>query len=278
MKKRMVVARSGVIDGILTPPEVIIESAKQYNEEYIPLTDEHDIRKPPIGRVCSAKVVVSDDGTYLLECEAEFFDDNFDLFTKSGKVVNIQGEEEATFSARGNQTFEEDEEIAGLYDELQKLGSGEHGKKYREDSLEPLQVLIIGCGFFVLQGIANGFFSKLGEDLYEKAKLKLKQIFEKRPLPPKEKILQFQFFIKSAIGRTIEVNVVITNPSENDIEGFFYYVPNILDERLSNLPLDELDLCRVVFSYEFTQLKLIYALRSDCIPVSMNILEKDENL
>lgn len=270
-------ARSGVIDQVLTPPEVIVESAKQYNQEYIPLTIGHDIRKPPIGRVVSAEVVVLDDGTHLLQGEAEIFEasDNFNLLAKNGKSVKIHAEEVDNFQAFGNQAFEEDEDVAPLYQELRKLGSGDIDREYREDSVDPISLLIIGLGVFTLQGIANGFFSKLGEDLYEKLKLKLKKIFEKKSFKQKENLLQFQLFINSNTGRTIEVNVVTTNPSQNDLDGFFDFVPNMLDTTLSSLPIDNLDVCRVVFSYEFTQLKLLYALRSDGVPITLDRIEKD---
>lgn len=110
-KVTMVIARSGVIDRVLTPPEEIVEWAKQYNDEYIPLTIEHDIRKPPIGRVVSAEVVVLEDGTHLLQAEAEIFEasDDFDSLPKNHKYVKIQAEEVDKFQVFGNQTFEEDE-------------------------------------------------------------------------------------------------------------------------------------------------------------------------
>lgn len=270
-KMKMVMARSGVIDQVRVPPEVIVEFAKQHNEEYISVTMGHDIRKPPIGRVCSAEVVVLDDGTHLLQGEAEIFEesDDFESIPKSEKVIKIWAEEVDRFQAFGNQTFEEDEDIAELYKQLRELGSGDPNRAYREDSIEPLSLLIIGFGIFAIQGISNGFFSKLGEDLYEALKLKLKNIFEKKSLKHKENLLQFQFFVNSNAGKIIEVNVVITNPSQEDVDGFFHYVPAMLDTMLLGLPLDDLDLCRVVFSYKFTQLELLYVLRSDGLTIKL---------
>lgn len=280
-KVKMIIARSGVIDQVLTPPEVIVESAKQYNEEYIPLTIEHDIRNPPIGRVVSAKVIVLDDGTHLLQGEAEIFEesDNLDLLPKNHKSIKIRAEEVDNFLVLGNQTFEEDDDVADIYQELRELGAKDRNRVYHEDSVEPISLLIIGFGIFALQGISNGFFSKLGEDLYEKLKLKLKNIFEKKSLKQRENLLNFQFFVifvNSDASRTIEVNVVITNPSQNDLDGFFTFVPAMLDTMLSGLPVDDLDICRVVFSYEFTQLKLLYVLRSDGVPISLYRIERND--
>lgn len=271
-KIKMVMARSGVIDQVLIPPEVIVESAKQHNEEYIPVTGGHDIRKPPIGRVCSAEVVVLDDGTHLLQCEAEIFEesDNFESIPKSEKVIKIRAEEVDTFQAFGNQAFEEDEDLVGLYKQLREFGGGDPDQAYREDSIDPFSLLIIGFGIFAIQGISNGFFSKLGEDLYELLKLKLKKISEKKSLKQKENLLQFKFFVNSNAGRTIEVNVVITNPSQENVDGFFHYVPAMLDAMLWELPLDNLDLCRIVFSYKLTQLELLYVLRSDGLPIDIH--------
>jgi hypothetical protein len=267
----MEIARSGVIDRVLTPPEEIIEWAKQYSNEYIPLTIEHDIRKPPIGRVVSAEVVVLEDGTHLLQAEAEIFEesDDFDSLPKNNKTVKIQCEEVDKFQVFGNQTFEEDKDVASIYQELRELGGGNRNRHYREDSVEPISLLIIGLGIFTLQGIANGFFSKLGEDLYEKLKLKLKHIFDKKSLKQNENLLQVQFFIEIPTGKKIEVNLVITNPSKRDVDGLFTIAPSILYTMISSLPLDDLNVCRVVFSYELTEIKLLYMLRSDGVPITL---------
>jgi hypothetical protein len=278
-KVKMVIARSGVIDRVLTPPKVIVESAKQFNEEYIPFTIEHDIRKPPIGRVISAEVEVLDDGTHLLQGEAEIFEesDNLELLPQNGKSIKILAKEIDKFLVFGNQTFEEDIDVADLYQELRELGGGDLSRVYREDSIEPLSLLIIGFGIFAIQGISNGFFSKLGEDLYETLKLKLKKIFEKKSLIESERLLQFKFFVDCHFGRVVEVNVVITNPSQQDLDGFFAFVPTMLETMLLDLQLDDLDICRVVLSYEFTQLKLLYMLRSDSVPITLYRIEREED-
>ncbi|MFG3817211.1 hypothetical protein [Limnothrix redekei] len=275
-KVKMVMARSGIIDHVLITPEVIVESAKQYNQEYIPLTSEHDIRTPPIGRVVSAEVVVLDDGTHVLQGEAEIFEesDYLDSMPQDGKFIKIRPEEANKFLAFGNQSFEKDEDITDLYRELRELGDHDLNRVYREYSVEPLSLLIIGFGIFALQGISNGFFSKLGEDLYEQLKLKLKNIFEKKSLKKTENLLQFNFFVNSYSGRTVEINVIITNPTQDDIDGFFKYVPKMLDVMLPSLPIDDLDVCRVVLSYEFTQLKLLYLLRLDGVPLTSYYLNK----
>lgn len=273
---QMVMDRSGVIDNEFTPPEEIINALEKHKDDYIPLTIGHDVRKPPVGRIWPTTVTVDDDGTYLLQAKGEVFEelDDLDSIPKGKRVVRIQAEEVETFQAIGNQTFEEDEDIADLYRELQHLGSGEVNQAYRENSVDPISLLIIGCGVFVLQGISNGFFSKLGEDLYEALKLKLKNIYARKRLKEKEQLLLFKLFITSSAGKTVEVNIVITNPSCEDIDGFFNFVPAMLDTMLPQIPIDDLDLCRVVFSYQFAELKVLYGLRSDSIPVMLYYREK----
>lgn len=101
-------------------------------------------------------------------------------------------------------------------------------------------------------------------------------MFETKSLKQKESLLQFKLFVNTNAGRTVEVNVVITNPSQEDLDGFFNFVPAMLDTMLSGLPLDDLNLCRVVFSYEFTQLKLLYVLRSDDLPINLYRVERDD--
>lgn len=264
-------ARSGVVERVFTSPETIIESAKLYNTNYIPVTNEHDIRKPPIGRVVCAEVVLQGEAEVVLQGEVEMFEesDHFEILTKGDKSVKIDAEEIKNFQVFANQTFEEDEHIADLYQELRRLGSGEDNQVYREDSIEPISSLIIVLGIFTITGIANGFLSKLGEDIYNKLKLTLKNIFKKKSFKQKENILQFQLFLRSHTDKIVEINIVITNPSENDLDGLFAKVPTMLNTMLLDLPIDDLDICRVVFSYEFNELKLLYMLRSDCVPISL---------
>lgn len=273
---QMVMDRSGVIDNEFTSPEEIINALENYKDIYIPITIGHDVRNPPVGRSWPTAITVDDDGTHLLQADGEVFEesDDLDLIPKGKRVVRIQAEEVETFQALGNQTFEEDENRADLYRELQRLGSGEASQAYRENSVDPISLLMLGCGVFVLQGISNGFFSKLGEDLYESLKLKLKAIYGREPLKAKEQLLLFKFFVNNSAGRTVEVDIVITNPSYEDIDGFFDFVPAMLDTLLPQIPLDDLDLCRVVFSYQFTELKVLYGLRSDSIPVMLYYREK----
>ena len=273
---KFVMDRSGVIDGEVTLPEVIIKALEQSKDEYIPLAIGHDIRKCPIGRSYASSIEILDDGTYLLHGEAEIFEesDDFDAISKSGRVVKIRAKSIDTFTALGNQTFEEDEDVAALYEELRELGCGDRNQAYRENSIEPMSLLIIGFGVFAAQGISNGFFSKLGEDLYELLKLKLKKIFEKKSSDRKDNLLQFQFFVNTNTGKTVEINVVITNPSQEVLDNFFDSVPTIVEKTLSKIPLENLDLCRIVFSYESMQLKLLYALRLDGVPVNLIFGEK----
>lgn len=267
---QMVMDRSGVIDNEFTPPEVITQALKDHKDNYIPLTVGHDIRNPPIGRVWPTTVVVSDDGTHLLKAEGEIFEeiDNLSSVQAGQRTVRIQAEEVQTFQAFGNQTFEEDEDVADLYRDLRNLGSGSEDQAYRENSVDPISLLIIGCGVFIVQGISNGFFSKLGEDLYEVLKRKLQKIYERKQLEDKEQLLQFQLFVISEAGRPIEINIVLTNPSQKDIDEFFNCGLVILDSVLPRIPLDDLDLCRIVFSYQSTGLRILYGLRSDSIPIT----------
>jgi hypothetical protein len=52
----------------------------------------------------------------------------------------------------------------------------------------------------------------------------------------------------------------------------------ILDsELLSNLQIDELDICQLIFSYEFTKLQLLYVLRSDGVPFNLYQIDEAEN-
>ena len=94
-------------------------------------------------------------------------------------------------------------------------------------SLDPVSVIAIAAGVFVLGEITKGFFSKLGQDGYETLKAGLKKLLGRRKNGETEKLLMFEFVVRKD-EHTFHVELVATNPSAQQID-------DILTKHLSEL-------------------------------------------
>ncbi|PSO50582.1 MAG: hypothetical protein BRC33_02810 [Cyanobacteria bacterium SW_9_44_58] len=123
-KRKVPIETTGVIDRELITYEALLSMKKQLDHTYLPLTIEHDIRNPPVGRIVSAEIVKLEDGNYLLEGEAEVFESTDDLskIKDTSKSIRTYSEDIETFQIscddRGSTT-----EIDQLRKEIEPLAS-----------------------------------------------------------------------------------------------------------------------------------------------------------
>jgi hypothetical protein len=82
--------------------------AASVNNNYIPFTREHDIRKVPIGRVASATIVRLDDGEFAVNGVIEVFEEADTLSSLRGDGRRIRNETEkiSTFTVGYDRTYE----------------------------------------------------------------------------------------------------------------------------------------------------------------------------
>ena len=246
--------------------EALNSLASQINERYLPINVNHDIRQPTVGRLVSAEVVKMPDGEYAVDGIGELFEpsDTLASLTGDGRKMDITVDDVETFSVHYDRAFM-NEEGRKLLQELEDL-SGQKPRPTIKKAFEPTSILLIGVGIFALGGIATGFFSKLGEDLYDKLKKTLVTYYEKKTSA--DQILDFRFSIEKN-NRVFEVHVLISSPTEQIINDFFSEGIGKIDETLDFL-YSELakDVARVVLEYKDNKLTFSYAVRSDCVPLS----------
>jgi hypothetical protein len=208
------------------------------------------------------------DGEYAVDGISEIFEpsDTLASLTGDGRKMNIEVDNVETFSVRYDRAFMS-EEGKELLQELEDL-SGQKPQPTIKKALEPISILLIGVGIFSLGAIGTGFFSKLGEDLYEKLKKTLVNYYEKKTSA--DQILDFRFSIEKN-NRVFEVHVLMSSPTEQIINDFFSEGISRIDETLDFL-YSELakDVARVVLEYKDNKLTFSYAVRSDCVPLSFN--------
>ena len=253
------------LHGDMIHPKALEDAARQIKERYLPMNIEHDIRRPPIGRIVSAEVIKLQDGEYALQGTAELFEesDSLESLIGDGRKIPIRDQDIQTIVVEYDRTFQDKEGQELLRGLSQISGEIEKPREIIKKALEPISTLLIGAGVFVVGSIAKGFFSKLGSDAYERLKHALIKYFRKKI--SSEQILDFRFSVKQH-NRTFEVHVLVVNPSKQKLDELFISRFNGVDSLLVSLFLSESDVARVVLEYENQRLLIRYAVRSDSVP------------
>lgn len=271
MKKIQMIMASSHVDlhGDKLTREALQSMASQVKERYLPININHDVRYPPIGRLTSAEVVELPDGESALLGIGELFEesDTPESLVGDGRKIKIRDKDIATISVYYDRTFL-DEEGQELISELSKISSEEPTLTLKK-ALEPIQLLLIAAGVFVLGSIAQGFFKKIGSDLYEKLRDTLIKYYEKKPRS--DQIIDFCFSVRQG-ERVFEVNVLVDKPSDTELNDLFTSGFKEVDALLTSLSIDEkMDIAKLVLEYKSRKLLVRYATRSDSVPFTFRI-------
>jgi hypothetical protein len=124
---------------------------------------------------------------------------------------------------------------------------------------------MIAAGVYIVGSIAKGFLSKLGSDIYEKLRDTLVQYYRKQKRP--DSILDFCFYVNDR-GKEVEIHVLLTNPTDEDVSELLDNQFAELDKLLASLPLKESEVSSVVLEYKKQNLSIQYAVRKDAVPLT----------
>jgi hypothetical protein len=212
------------------PKREIKKLVKTFNEQYVRMTNEHDPRKIPIGRTIGCELIILDDGEYAAEATYELYDGLNPVEDDINKFLIIENaEQNENISIHIDGSYLKD----GKYKKIKELNNLMRNKNDPsfnvKNSVEPLSVLII-AGSFIIGKICEGFFSKIGEDLFDQFKEKLFEALETQK-DRKEHVLQFSLNIKKG-NEEYRANIFITNPKEEDIDTILKYGFQRLDSEL----------------------------------------------
>jgi hypothetical protein len=263
------------LDGDRLSLEALKSLVRQINETYLPMSVNHDIRNPTIGRLVSAEVVKMPDGEYAADGIAEMFEpsDTLASLAGDGRKMNIHTDDVETFLVYFDRGFA-DEKGRELLHELEEL-SGQKPQQTIKKALGPISILLIGVGILTLGEIGKGFFSKLGEDLYDKLKKTLANYYKQKVSA--DRVLDFRFSIQKN-HRVIEVHVLISSPTEQTINDFFNEGITQIDKILGFLNSESAkDVAQVVLQYKDKEITFSYAVRSDCVPLSFAKFEENSD-
>ena len=249
--------------------EALQSLAGQVKGRYVPINVNHDIRHPPIGRITSAEVVQLPDGESALLGIGQLFEesDTLEFLIGDGRKMKIRDRDVGTISVFYDRAFL-DEEGQELISELSKISSEEPTPTFKK-ALEPVQVLLIAAGVFVIGSIAQGFFKKVGSELYDKLRDTLIKYYRRKTRP--DQIIDFCFSTRQG-KKVFEVHVLIDNPSISELNDLFASGFNEVDSLLTSLPRDEkMDIAQLVFQYKKGKLLALYAVRSDSVPLRFRL-------
>jgi hypothetical protein len=247
--------------------DALQDFARLTNQQYTPMGVEHDPRIPPIGRVLSAHTEELEDGEYAVDGIAEIFEKGEEIeFKDDGREIPIRefGEQLHISPDRGYQ--EPDDQR--LLEEMRSLVHGEISPQLKK-SVEPISLLIIAASF-IAGGIASGFLGKIGEDAWDQFKTKLIDLMNRKRQENKDRLLAFEFTVREG-GQPLCLETILANPSESDINKFLQQGLKELDERTPRFFKHRHYLRKVVYEYKDGQLRVIFGLRKDGVPLSVEL-------
>ena len=246
-----------------------VDSLKDFvdlvNQQYTPVGIEHDPRIPPIGRVISAQIEELPDGEFAVDGIVEMFEAGQEIeFKNDGREIPAEITGEAITISPDRSYLEPDDKELLL--EIKDLVKGEI-KPAIKKSVEPISVLIIAASF-IAGGIAQGFFGKIGEDVWNKLKSKLNELVNSKTRIEKDRLLVFEFTVDTK-DNPLCLETILENPSESEISQFMNEGLRQLDKETNRFFQHRNYLRKVVFEYKDNKLKVIFGLRKDGVPLSI---------
>ena len=256
---------------------ILEDMCKATNESIIPMTVEHDPRIMPIGRYFAAEIVRLEDGEYALDAIGEyFFRGNEKLTQLNNKYVNVEFFDKGHRGICYDRNFKNKEDQENITKLTNLLQCNEPASEEIKKALDPLSILkITGC--FILGAIATGFLNKIGSDAYDTL-IKLLTTLTKRKKEEKEKLLDFNFTVYDSNDKKVATQIILTNPSEDDINNILQYglkeLDRILPYYFHNIHEESHKIVKLVFEYKNGEFELKYALSDDGLPLRIEWKKK----
>lgn len=245
--------------------DALNDLVERINSDYIPMGIEHDPRVPPKGRLVSARLVRLEDGEHGVEAIGEIFEagDGTEMVS-DGREIPLSKLEDGRLHIEFDRSYS-DQEDQDIINEIGRLFSSKPREEIKK-ALDPLSILTIG-GAFVLGAIATGFAKSMGSDAYDSLKAKTKKLLRKRKRDKgQEALLIFRFHVRTN-DQDIEVEAILSNPSDEDIDAFFSSGMEQIDSWVSRHFDPSIGMRRITAEYANRELRLIFGVRKDAFPI-----------
>jgi hypothetical protein len=227
---------------------------------------EHDPRKPPVGRIIDARVVDLADGETGVEALMEIFEptDELDFKPEGRELAGLAAAPDRVVIAY-DKSFEDPESQAILAAIGRALGT--EPERQLKKAVDPITVLTIAAGFTVAQ-LAGGFLKAIGQDGWAVVKSRLREIVaNRRRKSGRDWILLADLFLTGDAGQRLNVQILITNPVEDDVEGLYEQAVRLVDRDLARYLAESDVLARVVLEYAKGEVRRLFGVRRDGVPV-----------
>ena len=262
MQKRMLTSTHVDRHGDCMSRDALLKMAADINRSYVPVGVEHDPRHPPIGRIVAAEILALPDGHWGLEGTLEFWTN--DEVVKAGdanREIPMKKYALGQFDIGCDRHFWSELYAEELSD-LEVLLGAKRSLNVKK-ALDPIAVLQIGVGV-ALGHIATGFLQQVGVSAFEKVKQLLASVLKRDGAD--EKILQFQLSVYDNT-RAICAEVIITNPSQQDIDLFLGRGLQQLDQLLLKVSGEQPELAKIVLKFADGKFKIEFGVRKDAVPM-----------
>lgn len=246
----------------------------QVDNYYIPVGIEHDPRIYPIGRVKSAELVKLKENHYQVEGTIEQFE-NGDIIPfdpDDPKSITIRAHDFDNLDLTYDRNFDNEKDLKKINEINSILQNVNKPRIEIKKSVDPISIITIG-GAFLLKEIFKGFLNKIGSDSYDLLKDKLKKLLNERKEGESDKLLTFDFNIEKD-HHVINVEIILSNPDNQDIDSFLNYGLQKVDEILPKYFQPEKGLKRIVMEYNNNTIIMSYGIRKDSVPIFPNEDEK----
>lgn len=253
--------------------DVTLEDLKRHldtiDQMIIPVYSVHDPRVPPIGRVVSGVIVGLEDGGYALDVDVELFDPNF--IPKNGisedKRAAVVKMPPGKFWMSSNNISTTPERTGNLREISNILGTRVSCRSSAGMLPEELPILIIGIGMLPFGYIAHTISRRLGFEKIHQLKDKITALFTNQGENLPDSLLIFDLDVIDKQKRSLLIEVIMTNPEENDIESFFSGGFGELDRILPPYYLSRLHPEKIVMNYSEGRFRVLFAIQKQGIPM-----------
>lgn len=254
-------------NGDVIAVEALEQMVDQISKTFVPLNEEHDPRKPILGRLLSARLVKEKDGTYAIWGTGEYINPDDDIpLDQSKREIPLRIHEVNNYDFLFDRMFleESDRKILNEIGELLSCQPREEVKK----SADPISVLTISAG--IAGAFATGFLAKMGADSWGQVKNKVHQLIKKKNAEGITVLVVFEFTSHAPNSkRKINYKTILENPSEQELNNFVRSGLKQLEARIKKHSMKSRSIRLAVYKFENGKISSSYAVRKDSVPMKL---------
>ena len=222
--------------------------------------------------VISAHIEELEDGEFAVDGIAEVFEGEEIEFRDDEREIPIREFTDERLHIGYDRSYRNPDDQQ-LLEEMRASVGGELNQQLKK-AIEPISLLII-AGSFIVGSIGAGFLNKIGEDAWDLFKEKLISLMNRKRDQKREYLLSFEFTVRKD-GDPLYLETILSNPTESEISAFLQDGLQALDRITPQFFKSRHHLRKIVFEYKEGELRVIFGLRKDAVPLRVEIDTSDK--